>query len=124
MYAEACEKVKFSISLKSSSVFQRLYSKGKNAVSHLLVIYCRKTKRSTSRVGITVSKKLGKAVVRNKIRRRIREIYRTNEDKFLPGFDIVVVARKESPSASYRDLEKQFLYLADKLGMMKPGDSQ
>jgi len=115
--------VKFSISLKSSSVFQRLYSKGKSSASHLLVIYCRKTKRNTSRVGITVSKKLGKAVVRNKIRRRIREIYRTNEDKFLPGFDIVVVARKDSPAATYRDLEKQFLHLAEKLGMMKPGDT-
>ena len=85
--------MKHTVSLKQNHEFRRLYHKGKSAVSPYFAIYCRKTGRQESRLGITTGVKLGHAVKRNFVRRRIRELYRTNESKFTPGYDIVVVAR-------------------------------
>ena len=62
-------------------------------MSPYFVVYCRKTGRPASRLGITTGVKLGNAVKRNRARRRIRELYRTREEKLLPGYDIVIVAR-------------------------------
>ncbi|MEM5779752.1 MAG: ribonuclease P protein component, partial [Lawsonibacter sp.] len=85
--------MKHTVSLKQNHEFRRLYNKGKSAVSPFFAIYCRKTGRPHSRLGITAGVKLGNAVKRNYVRRRIRALYRTNEGAFLPGYDIVVVAR-------------------------------
>ena len=85
--------MKHTVALKQNHEFRRLYSKGKSAVSPYFAVYCRKTKRPISRLGITTGLKLGNAVKRNRARRRIRELYRTNENRLLPGYDIVVVAR-------------------------------
>mgnify|MGYP003295756208 CR=1 FL=1 len=76
--------------------------------------------RPSPEIGSAVSKNLGKAHVRNRVRRRLREIYRLNEDKFLPGYDIVVVARVRAVHSQYADLNKQFLRLANKLQLLRP----
>ena len=81
--------MKYSCSLKLNHIFRRLYGSSGQA-NGLLVFYARKNRTNTNRVGITVSKKLGKAHVRNRVRRRLREVYRLNEEQFLPGYDIVV----------------------------------
>ena len=111
--------MRFSSSLKENSLFRRLYAKGKSAAGSCLVVYCRKNGTGTNRVGYTVSKKLGGAVVRNRIRRRLREIYRTHEEEFLPGRDIVVVARSRAAAASYRQLERSMLTLSARLGLLR-----
>lgn len=54
-----------------------------------------KTAARSTALGLTVSKKIGNAVTRNRIRRRMREAYRLNEAGFKSGFDIVIVARHE-----------------------------
>ena len=73
-----------------------------------------------SRLGITTGVKLGKAVKRNFARRRIRALYRTNEEKFIPGYDVVVVARSRVLFGKYADLERSFLKQMKQLGMMAP----
>ena len=113
--------MKHTVSLKQNHEFRRLYSKGKSAVSPYFAIYCRKTNRPNSRLGITTGVKLGKAVKRNFVRRRIRELYRTNEQKFTPGYDIVVVARTRAIFGRYADLERSFLQLMKKLGIAAAG---
>lgn len=107
------------ISIKENHIFRRLYAKGKSAASPCLALYCRRNGRSYSRLGITVSAKLGKAVRRNKIRRRIREIYRIHQGELLPGWDIVVVARVKAAHSSYAAMERSFLSAADKLGLRR-----
>ena len=116
--------MKFSVSLKENYAFRRLYAKGKSAATPLLVVYFRKNGRKENRLGLTVSTKVGKAVERNRVRRRLREIYRLNEDKLLPGYDIVIVARVRSKVAAYRELEGHFLSLCDRLGLLRPKEEQ
>ena len=109
-----------TVSMKQNHEFRRLYSKGKSAVSPYFVIYCRRTGRPMSRLGITTGVKLGNAVKRNRARRRIRELYRTNEERLLPGFDIVVVARTRVIYGRYAELERSFSQLTKKLGLTAP----
>ena len=115
--------MKFSSSLKLNHIFRRLYSTSGQANS-IMVLYARKNRTGTNRVGITVSKKLGHAVVRNRVRRRLREVYRLNEAKFQPGWDIVVVARSRCISASFQDIVSAYLTLAAKAGILRPDENQ
>ena len=111
--------MKFSSSLKLNHIFQRLYRTAGYANGHL-VLYARKNHTGKNRVGITVGKKLGHAVVRNRTRRRIREVYRIHEDRFTSGWDIVVVARTRSVNAEFGDLTHAYLSLAQKAGLLRP----
>ena len=109
--------MKFTITLKQNHEFRRLYSKGNSTAAPCLALYCRKNKRGYNRIGYTVSNKIGNAVVRNRIRRRLREIYRLHESEFNLGFDIVVVARTRAANADYHRLEKELLRSFDRLGL-------
>ena len=111
--------MKYSTSLKLNHIFRRLYHTSGFA-DGLLVLYARKNRTDGNRVGVTVSKKLGKAHVRNRTRRRIREVYRLNEEKFQPGWDIVVVARTKAVEAPFGKLTTSYLALAKKAGLLKP----
>lgn len=111
--------MKFTDTLKKNYEFHRLYSKGKSAVTPFLVVYARKTRRQGNRIGITVSAKLGNAVTRNRIRRRLREIYRLRESEFLPGTELVVVARGRAAGALYRQLDRAMLGACRKLGLLR-----
>ena len=109
--------MEFTTTLKKNYEFHRLYSKGKSAVTPFLVVYARKTARPGNRIGFTVSTKLGKAVKRNRVRRRLREIYRLHEPMIARGTDLVVVARGRAVNATYRQLETAFLSACKKLGL-------
>ena len=113
--------MKFSSSLKLNHIFRRLYH-SRGFADGYLVLYARHNRTEGNRVGITVSKKLGKAHIRNRTRRRLREIYRLNEESFLPGWDIVVVARSKAVDAPFEKLTKSYLSLAKKAGILN-GDS-
>ncbi len=110
--------MKYSSSLKLNHVFQRLYRTEGHA-NGFLVLYARKNRTDTNRVGITVSKKLGHAVVRNRVRRRIREVYRLSEEQLAPGWDIVIVARSRAIEAPFDQLSNAFLKLADQAGLLQ-----
>ena len=111
-----------TVSLKENHLFRRAYNRGKTAADSRLALYVRRNGRKTNRLGLTVSTKLGCAVVRNRVRRRLREIYRLNEGSLSAGFDVVVVARVRAASSDYHQLEKSFLRLADKLGLLQKGE--
>ncbi len=110
--------MKFSSALKLNHIFRRLYATNAYA-NGILVLYARKNRSLTNRVGITVSKKLGHAVVRNRVRRRLREVYRLNESAFQPGWDIVVVARTRAITCDFDALTTAYLSLAEKAGILQ-----
>ena len=115
--------MKKTVSLKESHLFRRAYNRGKSAADSRLALYVRGNGQRVNRLGLTVSTKVGCAVVRNRVRRRLREIYRLNEDKLISGADVVVVARVRAASSRYRQLEESFLRLSAKLGLLKKGEA-
>jgi ribonuclease P protein component len=110
--------VKFTESLKKNYEFRRVYARGKSAATSLLVLYCLRNRAGKNRLGITVGGKVGKAVVRNRIRRRVKEIYRLGETRFKPGWDIVAVARGRAAGADYRELETDLFRAAARLSLL------
>jgi ribonuclease P protein component len=83
------------------------------------VVYVKRTGRDTNRLGVTVSNKIGKAVVRNKVRRRLREIYRLHEGEMQRGVDLVFVARGRSVDATYAQLEQAVIKACKQLKVVK-----
>ena len=106
------------VPLKENAAFRRLYYKGKSAGNRYLVIYCARNRLEATRVGLTVSTKLGHAVVRNRVRRRLREIVRHNAACLPSGYDIVVVARTAAVEAEFAALEKSFRTLTGRLELI------
>ena len=104
--------------LKKNSDFRRLYAKGKSAVTPYLVVYTRPNRLGENRLGYTVSVKLGHAVVRERVRRRLREICRLNGPRLKQGSDIVRVARSRAVGSEYRKLNAAFLRACESLGLM------
>ena len=111
--------MKHTISMKEKHLFRRLYAKGKTAVFPTMAVYARPNGSKRSRLGFTVGTKVGKAVRRNKVRRRLREADRIHEEQMLPGWDLVVVARTRAAFASYAQIERELLRLLDKLGVLR-----
>ena len=112
------------ISLKENYEFTRAYKRGKCVVHWSLVIYIFKNKTKNNRVGITTSKKIGKAVQRNRARRVIRAAYRQNEELLKTGYDFVFVARAKTAEMKSDDLAKVMKKLFEKGKMIneKPAD--
>lgn len=110
--------MEFSVALKLNHIFRRLYATSGYANAYL-VLYARRNRLGFNRIGITAGKKLGCAVVRNRTKRRLREIYRTNEKLFQSGWDIVVVARHKAVDAPFSVLTERYLALARKAELLK-----
>ena len=106
-----------TVSLKENHVFRRLYHRGATAGNRLLVVYCLRNGTGHSRLGLTVSAKLGHAVVRNRVRRRIREIFRLSQGKMKQGYDCIVVARTRAAHADYWELKRAFEKTCKKLDL-------
>lgn len=111
--------MKASVTVKENYEFRRIYRRGRSAVSPYLVVYCLKNHSGGSRLGVTVSKKLGHAVVRNRVRRRIREVYRLNREKMLPGWDVIVVGRGRSISGSFQKMTGAYLGCLQQLSLLR-----
>ena len=107
----------FTVSLRQNRAFKRVYARGRSAASGLLVVYARPNRSAGNRLGLTVSSKLGCAVVRNRVRRRLKEAYRLHETDLSSGFDVVLVARSRAVSATYWALERDMLRLFARLGL-------
>lgn len=101
--------------VKKRRDFTRVYQKGKSYAAKDLILCYRKTRLSDFRVGFTVSKKVGNAVTRNRVRRRLKEIARLRPDFFKTGTDYIIVAKHSATQISYREMEKELENLARKL---------
>ena len=110
--------------IKSNYEFRRLYSKGKSAFTARMAVYCRQNNSQRNRLGITVSTKIGKAVHRNRVRRRFREIFRLNDSSLKQGYDVVIVARVKSRYSAYRELDADYVFLMKKLGLYLTDDEK
>lgn len=106
-------------SIKLNRDFRWLYNKGDSRAASEIVIYFKKRRREGNRLGLTVSKKVGCAVVRNRIRRLIKENYRLREDRLKSGYDMVIVARSSAASSDFHRIGKAMDYLFHKCGLFE-----
>ncbi len=101
--------------IKNNRDFVKAYKRGKKAVSNLLVVYKIKNNSDEKRIGITVSKKVGKAVVRNRVKRLIRQAIYENYNKLTDGYDYVFVARIKANGAKHKDVLSNVIYAVNKI---------
>ncbi|KMT21743.1 ribonuclease P protein component [Clostridium cylindrosporum] len=104
--------------IKRNSHFRYIYNRGKSISNDTLVLYTLKNKKDINRVGISVSKKVGNSVIRNKVKRLIRESYRVNSESFNKGYDFIFIARQRSASADYNKVESAMKHLMRKSGII------
>ncbi len=89
--------------------FIRVYAEGSRFSSPEFTGLYLQTGNSLSRLGMSVGKGVGGSVVRNRLKRRIREIYRLHKHELKPGYDVVIVPRKGCDKKSYAELEKALM---------------
>lgn len=104
--------MKFSESLKKNRDFQYVYRNGKSYANKYFIMYVLENNQDFNYIGISVSKKVGNSVVRHRLCRVIREIYRLHENMFNSGLNIVVIARPGAKDVSYKEAESAFLHLS------------
>ena len=104
--------------LRRNSDFQQVRHNGKFYASPLMVLAFLRNELDHSRFGFVVSKRLGKAVQRNKIKRRMREATRLRIPQIKPGFDLVFIARQPIRQASYAEIEQSLERLLKKSGLL------
>ena len=105
--------------LKKNSDFRRLYARGKSSVNPYLVVYSKKNGMNHNRIGFTVSAKLGNAVIRNRLRRQLREIYRLHLFELKGGKDVVIVARSRCIRGDYKKMDASFITACQELELLE-----
>lgn len=91
--------------------FQRVYEEGQRRSASLCTAFFRPNGLNETRLGITVPKRLGTSVLRNRIKRRIREVFRLHRRELPGGWDIVLNPRPKAATVDYRVLERELLRL-------------
>ena len=110
-------------SIKKGKEFKNIYEeKNAFATKNLVLFISKSCDLESNRYGISVSRKVGNSVIRHTLTRRIREIYRKNENKILKGIDIIIVLRVGSDKAKFIELNEEFLMLCKKHGIIKKED--
>ena len=109
--------------LRKNQEFRTVYRRGKSCASEILVLYKLKNSRnvrdgqSYNRIGISVSKKVGKSVVRSRVKRLIYEAARLSKDETVKGFDLVFVARNPIVDRTYQEILSSVKTLYKKAGI-------
>lgn len=112
--------VQKKLRLRNRADFSRLYRHGKSFANHQFVVYWfRKKEVEQFRVGISVSKKVGNAVVRNRMRRLVKEIVRHHETELIQHVDMVFIVRKGALDMPYKELERSILHVLRKASLLR-----
>ena len=105
--------------IKAKKEFQNVYEKGHSVVDGLSVFYVLPGENEIIKIGLAVGKKVGNAVIRNHIKRMMREVFRLHKAELKPNFRIIWVARKKLAQADIRTYERVFLRLAKRASLLK-----
>jgi ribonuclease P protein component len=92
--------------LRATADFQRVHAEGRSWPHRLLILVAapRQVDGEPTRVGLIASKRVGPAVVRNRVRRRLREAIRARQERIRPGWDLVVIVRRPATDATFAAL--------------------
>lgn len=106
-----------TVPIKKNFEFLRAYKKGRYYVGRYLVLYALKNGSEANRLGITVSRKIGKSVRRNRLKRLVRENYRLYEEFVSNGVDLVFVVRSTDEVPDFYEVKSEMKFLFKKLGI-------
>ena len=103
--------------LRKRAEFVRVQNKGKRYRGRNLLLMVHPNESDKSRVGLTVSRKVGNAVIRNRVRRRLRESIRVNPERFISGQDYVFIARARAATLGSYVLHKEVEWLLSQVSL-------
>lgn len=105
--------------IRKNMEFQDIYKLGRNYWNRNLVLYVKRNDLNRTRVGYTITKKIGNAVSRNRLRRKMKEIYRLNFHNVKEGYDLIFIAKKNIKDISYEELEGSMLHIMSIAKLLK-----
>ncbi|MBZ4665214.1 ribonuclease P protein component [Mahella sp.] len=103
--------------LRHNREYRVVYRVGKSVANKDIVLYFARNRQSNVRAGFSVSKKIGKSVVRNRVRRLIKEVFRLHINDIKPGYDLIFIARTGNKSLKYDDMERAVLDVLKRAGL-------
>lgn len=107
--------MKKTVPLKKNYEFLRIYKKGRFYVGKYIILYALGNHAGVNRLGVTASKKFGKSVKRNRLKRLVKECYRFYEDFIKDSFDLVFVGRSADAMPGYPEINREMKFLLKKL---------
>lgn len=106
--------------LKTSEEFKSVFKQCRKWEDGCLALYVQfenKAKTEVTKFGLSLGRNLGKAHLRNRLKRRLREIYRVEKEGFRKGYRIILIPKRGSTERSYQELKSAFLALGQKAGL-------
>jgi ribonuclease P protein component len=117
---ECFRDMKKKYRIKKNEEFQEVFQRGTSMANRQFVIYILdRPEQPYFRIGLSVSKKLGKAVVRNRIKRYIRQCFLEMKEEIMPGKDYVVIARLPVAEMDFFEVKKSLIHVLRKAGVLK-----
>ncbi|MBH5319300.1 ribonuclease P protein component [Paenibacillus sp. GSMTC-2017] len=106
--------------LRNREDFSRIYRGGKSFANGQFVVYWSKQRIADPfRLGVSTSKKIGNAVMRNRMRRMVKEIVRHLENRIVPNTDLILIVRKPATTMTLKEMEKSINHVLKKSGLLK-----
>src|SRR5690554_677984 len=105
--------------LRKNMEFKKVYKARKNFWNRNLILYIKRNGTKETRIGVSITRKVGNAVVRNKLKRRIKELNRRYIESLKEGYDIVIIPKKNAVNLSFKDLESALKHIYKLSGVWK-----
>ena len=112
-----------STRLGSNRDFQKVYKEGKSIAGRYLVLHWRKNETGKVQIGFAAGKKLGSAVIRNRLKRIMREAWRLHPEKRPTGYDMILVARKSLVGKTFFEAEKGLMEVLQRSTLINKGEN-
>ncbi|MGP4077796.1 ribonuclease P protein component [Halobacillus sp. K22] len=98
--------------IKKNEEFQKVFQRGQSFANRQLVLYYwKKEDQAHFRIGLSVSKRIGPAVVRNQVKRYLRQAFHELEDQIHPQYDFVIIARKPTNNMNFHETKKSLIHV-------------